>query len=219
MPMILYEEILFMFSDLVNFILGIFSQIGYGGIVALMAIESSALPFPSEIVIPPAAYLAATGRFNIFLVILAGTLGSLIGALINYFLAYYLGRPLVYRLADSRLARLMRISSEKIKRAEDLFLSKGRSTTFFGRLFPVIRQLISIPAGFAKMPLGSFILYTSLGSGIWVSILAVLGYFWGANQERLEAYYGLIFWFCLAICSIIFIHSFYRRRKRKKQLL
>lgn len=213
--MLLYEKILFMFTSLVNTILNIFSQIGYGGVVFLMAIESSALPFPSEIVIPPAAYLAATGHFNIFLVIVAGTLGSLIGALVNYFLAYYLGRPLIYRLASGRFSRFIGISPEKIKRAEDLFLAKGRSTTFFGRLFPVIRQLISLPAGFAKMPLGSFVFYTILGSGIWVSILAVLGYFWGANKDVLERYYHIIFWALIVFCSLALIYTYYRKRRKK----
>ncbi|MFA5163488.1 MAG: DedA family protein [Patescibacteria group bacterium] len=204
-----------MFSSLVNTILDIFSQIGYGGIVVLMAIESSILPLPSEIVIPPAAYLAADGRFNIILIILAGAIGSVIGALINYALAYYLGRPVVYRLASTKWARFILVTPEKIKKAEDLFLTRGRSATFIGRLFPVVRHLISIPAGFSKMPLRPFITYTFLGSFLWVSILAVLGYFLGANKELLEEYYTGIFWTLIIICSLSLVYVYYHRRRKK----
>lgn len=214
--MLLYEKILFMFNSLVNTILNIFSQIGYGGIVVLMAIESSILPLPSEIVIPPAAYLAADGRFNIFLIILAGSLGSVIGALINYALAYYLGRPLVYRLASTKWARLILVTPEKIKKAEDIFLTRGRSATFIGRLFPVVRHLISIPAGFSRMPLKPFIIYTFLGSCLWVSILAALGYFLGANKELLEEYYNGIFWGLIIICSLSLSYLYYHRQKKRK---
>ena len=154
-----------------------------------MTIESSFIPFPSEVVIPPAAYLASRGEFNIYLVILSGVAGSLIGALINYFLALTLGRAVIYRLAGTRLARMLLINEDKIKKSEDMFLKYGNLSTFTGRLIPAIRQLISIPAGFARMPLKSFLLYTFLGSGLWTAILAAAGYIFGANQELILRYY------------------------------
>lgn len=188
-----------MWIELLNWALGVTQSLGYPGLVILMAIESSFIPLPSEIVIPPAAYLAAQGKMDIFLIILAGILGSVIGAIFNYFLSLYLGRPVVYKLAGTRLARLLFITPEKIARAEAYFLSNARSATFFGRLIPAIRQLISIPAGFSRMPFGSFLLYTVLGSAIWVSILAALGYFVGGNQELLSKYYREISWSLLLL--------------------
>ncbi|MFA5184228.1 MAG: DedA family protein [Patescibacteria group bacterium] len=188
-----------MWIELLNWALGVTQSLGYSGLIILMAIESSFIPLPSEIVIPPAAYLAAQGKMDIFLIILAGILGSVIGAIFNYFLSLYLGRLVVYKLAGTRLARLLFITPEKIARAETYFLSNARSATFFGRLIPAIRQLISIPAGFSRMPFGSFLLYTVLGSAIWVSILAALGYFVGGNQELLSKYYREISWSLLLL--------------------
>ncbi|MBU1255318.1 DedA family protein, partial [Patescibacteria group bacterium] len=158
---------------LASLVLNIILKIGYIGITLLMTVESSFIPFPSEIVIPPAAYLAQQGQMNIFLVIIAGIAGSLFGALINYYLAYTLGRKAIYSL----------INKKKIVKAENYFLEYGNASTLLGRFVPAVRQLISIPAGFFRMSLKSFILYTSIGSGIWVIILAILGYAFGANQE------------------------------------
>lgn len=155
------------------------SHLNYWVIILLMTIESSFIPFPSEVVVPPAAYLSATegSELNVFLVVLSATLGALLGALINYAIAYYLGRPLIYRFADSRLGHLCLIDREKIQRAEAYFDEHGAIGTFVGRLITVVRQLISLPAGLARMHLGKFILYTTLGAAIWNSILAAVGYY------------------------------------------
>lgn len=165
-------------------------NMNYTNITILMTIESSFIPFPSEIVIPPAAYVASKpeSHLNIFLVVLFGTLGAIIGALINYYLALWLGRPIIYKFADSKLGHLCLLSSEKIKKAEDYFNDHGKVSTFIGRLVPGIRQLISIPAGLAKMNLGSFILYTTLGAGIWNTILAFIGYLAHGQADLINKY-------------------------------
>lgn len=144
----------------------------------LMAIESSFIPFPSEVVVPPAAYHAAAGSGqSVVLIVVFATIGALIGSAINYVLALCLGRPLVYAFANSRLGHLCLLDSEKVRQAEDYFDRHGAVATFIGRLIPAVRQLISIPAGLARMPLSKFFLYTFLGAGIWNSILATLGYY------------------------------------------
>jgi len=166
------------------------ANMNYTNITLLMTIESSFIPFPSEIVIPPAAYVASKpeSHLNIFLVVLFGTLGAIIGALINYYLALWLGRPIIYKFADSKLGHLCLLSSDKIKKAEDYFNDHGKVSTFIGRLVPGIRQLISIPAGLAKMNLGSFILYTTLGAGIWNTILAFIGYLAHGQADLINKY-------------------------------
>ena len=166
------------------------ANMNYTNITLLMTIESSFIPFPSEIVIPPAAYVASKpeSHLNIFLVVLFGTLGAIIGALINYYLALWLGRPIIYKFADSKLGHLLLLSSDKIKKAEDYFNDHGKVSTFIGRLVPGIRQLISIPAGLAKMNLGSFILYTTLGAGIWNTILAFIGYLAHGQADLINKY-------------------------------
>ncbi|HQK72042.1 MAG TPA: DedA family protein, partial [Bacteroidales bacterium] len=153
------------------------SHLNYLTVALLMTVESSFIPFPSEAVIPFAAYRAAQGELNVFLVVLSGTAGALAGALVNYYLALWLGRPLVYRFANSGIGRMLLLSEEKIRKAETFFIKNGRSSTFIGRLVPAVRQLISIPAGLAKMDMKVFIIYTVLGAGIWNIILAVIGYF------------------------------------------
>lgn len=198
-----------MLIKLVNALLAFSRDMGYGGIVFLMAVESSFLPMPSELVIPPAAYLAAQGKMNIWLVIAAGVAGSIIGATFNYYLARFLGRPLIYKLANTRVARLMLIKPSAIKKSEDYFTKYDKSSTFIGRLVPVVRHLISIPAGFVKMPYGSFVLYTTLGSAVWTAILAALGYFFGANEELWHTYfteisYGIVILFILFITWLVF---------------
>ncbi|MDD4609267.1 MAG: DedA family protein [Bacteroidaceae bacterium] len=153
-------------------------QLNYWVIFLLMAIESSFIPFPSELVMPPAAWLAATeGNLNIFLVILAGTLGADLGAIINYYLARYLGRPLIYKIADSRFGHLLLITKKKVEDSEVYFEKHGAISTFIGRLVPAVRQLISIPAGLSRMKLSSFLLYTTLGAAIWNTILVGIGYY------------------------------------------
>jgi membrane protein DedA with SNARE-associated domain len=180
------------------------NHINYGTITFLMAIESSFIPFPSEIVIPPAAWKAAQGELNVFLVTLFGTLGALIGALFNYYISRWLGRIVIYKFADTRLAHLIMINRQGIEKAERYFIKNGNSSTFIGRLIPAIRQLISIPAGLAKMNLRSFILYTLLGSTLWNIILAVLGYSLYSQKELLEKYYEE-FSYGFLILGILFI--------------
>ena len=172
------------FTDITSWYI---ANLNYYTLTLLMAIESSFIPFPSEIIVPPAAFKAAQGELNIYLVILFSTLGALIGALFNYFLALWVGRAAIYTLADTRLARMCMIDQSSIEKAEAYFVKNGRSSTFIGRLVPGIRQLISIPAGLAKMPLKSFIMYTTLGAIIWNIALALIGFF--IPQELVETYY------------------------------
>lgn len=189
-------------------LLDITSGMGYWGIVILMAIESSFIPFPSEIVIPPAAYLAYKGEMNIYLIILCGIIGSLIGAVFNYYVAMWLGKPLAYKLVDKKWAKYLLLSRSGLEKAESYFNKYGSASTFFGRLIPAVRQLISLPAGFVKMDFGKFVFYTVLGSGFWVSVLAALGYFFGENQELLASYYheitiGIIALVILAVVVVL----------------
>ena len=157
---------------------GLLDELNYLNVTILMAVESSAIPFPSEIVVPPAAYMAAEkGEMSIPLVIVFATLGSCIGAAINYVVSYYVGRPIVYKFVNSRLGHICLLNQEKMERAEAYFDSKGAIATLIGRLIPGIRQLISIPAGLAKMNFGYFLLYTAIGAGAWNIVLAGLGWY------------------------------------------
>lgn len=152
-------------------------HLNYWTITILMTIESSAIPFPSEIVVPPAAYhAAATGEMNLPLIIIFATLGAFLGATINYFLSLWLGRPVIYKFADSKLGHMLMIDGTKVKRAEDYFNEHGAISTLIGRLIPVIRQLISIPAGLSQMNFARFAFFTTIGAGIWNIVLAVLGF-------------------------------------------
>ena len=162
----------------VSFIQWCLDNLNYWTITLLMAIESSFIPFPSEVVVPPAAYKAAGGNsdLNVYLVVLFATIGANIGALINYYLAYFVGRPIVYKFANSRFGHMCLIDENKVKHAEVYFEKHGALSTFIGRLIPAVRQLISIPAGLAKMKISTFLLYTTLGAGIWNTILAGIGY-------------------------------------------
>ena len=152
-------------------------NLNYGTILFLMLIESTVIPFPSEVVVAPAAYHAAAGYQNVFLVVLFATIGADLGAAINYAAAYYLGRPLIYKFARSRWGKMCLINEEKVERSEKYFSDHGVIATLTGRLLPVIRQLISVPAGLAKMHFGKFILYTTIGAGVWNTILAALGWY------------------------------------------
>ena len=153
-------------------------HLNYWTVTLFMAIESSFIPFPSEAVVPPAAWKAAvSGEMNVVLVVVFATLGALIGAFINYYLAVWLGRPIVYKFANSRFGHMCLIDEAKVQHAESYFDKHGAVSTFVGRLVPAVRQLISIPAGLARMSLGRFVLYTSLGAGVWNAILAALGYY------------------------------------------
>jgi membrane protein DedA with SNARE-associated domain len=194
------------------------NNMNYYTITLLMTVESSFIPFPSEIVIPPAAYIASKEEsdLNIFLVVLFGTLGALLGAYINYALAYYLGRPILHKFADSRLGRAFLLSSEKIQKAEDYFQTHGKTSTFVGRLIPGIRQLISIPAGLAKMNLLPFTIFTVLGAGIWNSILALLGYVLEGQSELIDLYsheIGYGFFAIVALVGVFYLIKYLRRKK------
>ena len=193
-------------------------HINYGTVVLLMSIESSFIPFPSEIVVPPAAYKAAQGTLNVFGVFFAATAGALIGATFNYFFAYFLGRKVLYRLAETRIAHFLLITGNTLEKAESFFIKYGRSSTFIGRLIPAIRQLISLPAGFAKMDFKQFLLFTTLGSGIWNIILILLGYFLYTQKELLAEYYtdiSIVF----LVCGIFFFgYMIYKGLKRENNI-
>lgn len=163
----------------VAFIQWCLDNLNYWTIALLMAIESSFIPFPSEVVVPPAAYKAAIpgSDLNVMLVVLSATGGAMIGSIINYAIAYFLGRPVIYGFANSRIGHMCLLDEQKIKTAEDYFNKHGAIATFTGRLVPAVRQLISLPAGLARMKMGNFLLFTFLGAGIWNSILATIGYY------------------------------------------
>ncbi|MCX6795339.1 MAG: DedA family protein [Candidatus Falkowbacteria bacterium] len=200
-----------MFEAIIQWVLNLTQGLGYTGVTILMAIESSFLPLPSELVIPPAAWLASEGKMSLGLLIIAGTIGSVIGASINYLLSMWLGRMIIYKLADKKFFRVLGLKREKIGEVEKMFLSDAKRSTFVGRFIPVVRHLISIPAGFCRMNYGSFVLYTALGSFFWVSILAALGFFLGANRQLLEQYYQEISWLLLFLGIIWLIWKFRKK--------
>lgn len=190
------------------------ANLNYFTIGLLMTIESSFIPFPSEVVVPFAAYKAAQGELNFFGVIIAATVGALIGALVNYYLSKYLGRPLVYKFAGSRLGKMLLLSEEKIVHAEQYFIRNGNSSTFIGRLVPAVRQLISIPAGLANMNMRNFILYTTAGAGIWNIILAVIGYYIYEIKDKILPYLDEIM-IALGAGFVIFLVVKYYTQKKK----
>lgn len=190
-------------------IVGIVGKFGYGGIIVMMFLESSFFPFPSEVVIPPAGYLAERGEMNFFLVVAAGILGSILGALFNYWLALKMGRPTLIRYG-----RYVGLTPAAFDRVEKFFSDHGIFGTFVGRLIPGIRQYISFPAGLARLPLLPFIIATGLGAGIWVVILAIIGYLVGNNQELISNYSHQAFY--LLIPFLLLSCIFYIRRHRRK---
>lgn len=202
-------------------------HLNYGTVSLLMGLESSFIPFPSEIVVPPAAWSACdedsalhtTGSnwLNIALVILFATLGAIVGALINYYLAFFLGRPIIYWFADTKVGHLLLLSGEKVKKAESYFVEHGNSSTFIGRLVPVIRQLISIPAGLAKMPILPFVGYTALGATIWNIILAIVGYILHGQADLIKKYINEISWVLLVVGAVFIIYLIYKGVKKRKQ--
>ena len=191
------------------------ANLNYFTIALLMAIESTFMPLPSEVVIPFAAYKAAQGQLNVFGVVLFGTLGALCGSLINYFLAKYLGRPLVYKFADSGIGKVFLLSKEKVEHAENYFIRNGRTSTFIGRLVPGVRHLISIPAGLAKMSLRDFVLFTFVGAGIWNIILAVIGFYLYEIREQIFPYLGYIL-LALGIGFVVYLVIKARKNGRSK---
>jgi len=198
-------------------------NMNYGVITLFMAIESSFIPFPSEIIIIPAAYIAAAkGTLSLPLIILFGTIGAILGALVNYGLAYWLGRPIVHKFADTTLAHMLLIDRPGVEKAEKYFADHGAIGTFVGRLIPAIRQLISIPAGLAKMNMAKFVAYTTLGAGIWNTILAVLGYTVGQTIgedvliAKVQQYSGYVKIGIAAIVAIGFCYYVYLVIKANK---
>lgn len=167
-------------------------NVNYWSVLVCMTIESSIIPFPAELIVPPAAWKAANGELNFILVVVFSTIGSVLGALANYVLAYTLGRKFIYSFAESRWRKICGLSKEKVERSEQYFLKYGKSSTLIGRLTPGVRSFISLPAGIVKMPLNSFIFYTAAGSGIWNLVLATAGYFLYSRKELLERYFSEI---------------------------
>ena len=207
--------------DSAEFVQWYLDNINYGNITLLMAIESSFIPFPSEVVVPPAAYkAAASGELNVWLVIFFATIGALIGAFINYFLALWLGKPIVYKFANSRLGHMCLLDEEKVIKAEQFFIRYGVAATLVGRLVPAVRQLISIPAGLAKMNIAKFALYTAIGAGLWNGVLAAMGYFLEAvvPEDQLIAtvtkYSHEIGYTIMAIVAIALAYIIYKGVKK-----
>ena len=193
-------------------------------VFVFMVIESSFIPFPSELVVPPAAYLAIAypeSDMNVFVIVLVATAGALVGALVNYYLAVWIGRPLVYRFADSRFGHACLIDRAKVDHAEKYFADHGAFSTFVGRLIPAVRQLISIPAGLAKMNIAKFVLFTTLGAAIWNAILAALGYWLGKTvslvslQDKIEEYNTYLSIGGLALLVVIVAVITYKAMRRK----
>lgn len=166
------------------------AHLGYGTVALLMTVESSFIPFPSELVVPPAAYkaLQPDSGLNIVFIVIAATIGAMIGAFINYYLAKFLGRPLIVKFVDSRLGHFLLLDAQKVEKAEQFFRDHGAVSTLVGRFIPVIRQLISIPAGLAEMKLLPFAAFTAIGATIWNIILAVLGYVAHGQKDVIQAY-------------------------------
>jgi len=193
---------------LVQWLLETIGAMGYPGIFLLMAMESSVIPVPSELVMPPAGYLAFQGKMNLVVAILCGTMGSLIGAYVNYFVSHYLGRPLILRYG-----RYVLIPPDKFERVERFFLQHGEISTFIGRLLPVVRHLISIPAGLSGMGHLKFSLYTLAGAGTWCSILAGIGYIIGENQQMIMQYsHRALAWVVLFSIALVAVYVWRHRR-------
>lgn len=201
-----------MIHTLIEWLLGTIGAMGYPGIFLLMAMESSIIPVPSELVMPPAGYLVYQGKMNMAAVILCGTAGSLIGAYINYYVSHYLGRPLILKYG-----RYVLIPPEKFKRVESFFLRHGEISTFIGRLLPVIRHLISIPAGVAGMNHLKFTIYTLLGAGLWCTILTLIGYVIGENQQLIMQYsHKALLWVVLFSAALVAVYIWRQRTRGSK---
>ncbi|HLZ18068.1 MAG TPA: DedA family protein [Smithellaceae bacterium] len=199
--------------DIINSLLNTLNAMGYPGIFALMAMESSVIPLPSELVMPPAGYLAHQGQMNIWVVILMGTLGSLAGAYANYFVSRWLGRPLVLKYG-----KYVGITEKKFAKVESFFLKHGEISTFIGRLLPVIRHLISIPAGIARMNHLRFSLYTLAGAGIWCTILTWIGYFIGKEQALIMQYSHQALIGVIIFSAVLIAVYVWRQKKGKNKV-
>lgn len=209
-------------ADIFNFFV---EHANYMFVFLLMAVESSFIPFPSEVVVPPAVYIGmTTGNMNIFLIVIFATLGALVGAMINYLLALWLGRHIVYKFANSRFGHACLIDEEKVRKSEEYFDKHGSISTFIGRLIPAVRQLISIPAGLARMNISKFLIFTGLGAFTWNTILAVLGYWisravpdindFQAKVEQYNSYLTIGGFVLLALCIAYIV---YKATKSKKK--
>ena len=206
-----------------NWITSLLSNLNYATVYFLMLLESTVVPVPSELVVAPAAYHSAAGHINIWLVILFATLGAMTGASINYLAGYYLGRPIIYKFANSRLGHLCLLNQSKVEKSEKYFDDHGMVATITGRLIPGIRHLISIPAGLAKMNYWKFLLYTTIGAGAWHAILAVLGWYLHdivpeeqLNDKILEygEYIKVVICMIVAIALVYFIIRYLVRRHK-----
>ena len=198
------------------------SNLNYGTILLLMLLESTVIPVPSELVVAPAAFHAASGELDVFLVILFSTIGADIGASINYFVALYVGRPVIYKFANSRWGKMCLLNQQKVEKSERYFDDHGVVATLTGRLIPGIRHLISIPAGLARMTYWKFLLYTTIGAGIWHSILAALGWYLATivPEDQLEAtikeYNHYIVGAIVAIVVLAVLYFFIKSKLKKK---
>lgn len=199
------------------------SNMTYGVITLFMAIESSFIPFPSEIIIIPAAYIAINqGTLSLPLIVLFGTIGAIIGALVNYGLSIWLGRPIIYKFADSKIGHMLLIDRSGVEKAEAYFNEHGAIGTFIGRLIPAIRQLISIPAGLARMNMSKFLIFTFLGAAIWNTILAALGAFFGHTVPedvliaKVQQYSGYVKAAIAVIVAVGFAYYIYKVYKANK---
>lgn len=203
------------------------AHMNYASITALMAVESSFIPFPSEVVIPPATFVAGqpdsvlctTGNYpvDVLLIILFGTIGAMIGAIINYGLSVWLGRLIIYKFADSKLGHMCLLSGEKLQRAEEYFREKGNVSTFIGRFIPGIRQLISIPAGLSRMHFGAFLWWTFLGAFIWNCILAAVGYVAAGQMDRIKEYSHELSVAILVLFGLVVAYFVIRKLLRSKR--
>ena len=209
----IFAQAVNMLSGFAQYLADTIGRMGYAGIVGLMFLESSFFPFPSEIVVPPAGYLAWKGEMSLSAVIISGIAGSVLGGVFNYWIAAKWGRPLF-----EKYGKYFFVSEESLKKAEKFFARHGHISTFTGRLLPVIRQYISLPAGLARMPLPQFFLYTALGSGIWVTILALVGYFFGSSGEMIHREMRKVTICLIAGCAmLIALYVLFQRKKGKKE--
>ncbi len=206
-----------------NWITALLGNLTYPTIFLLMLLESTVVPVPSELVVSPAAYHAAGGHLNVLLVILFGTLGADVGASINYVAGYFLGRPIIYKFANSRIGHLCLLNQQKVEKSEKYFYDHGVAATLTGRLIPGIRHLISIPAGLAKMPYWKFLLYTTLGAGLWNCILAALGWYLHSFvpedqlNDQLIIYGNYIKWGIIAIVVLVIAYFVVRHYWKKSR--
>jgi membrane protein DedA with SNARE-associated domain len=200
-----------MIHEIAQAIVSYIGDMGYWGIFLLMFLESTFFPFPSEIVMIPAGYLAFKGELNLYIVVLAGIVGSIAGALFNYYIAMHFGRKFILRYG-----RYFFIKEETLDKLEAFFIKHGELSTFNGRLIPGIRQLISLPAGLARMNMAKFAFYSGFGAGIWVIVLVALGYLLGSNEALISEYLHsatLIALFCVILITLFYIVRHKRRQK------